>query len=88
MRLIPAGLFAAVLLSACTETAPVPPQMPQACSDEYLSLVGMNIGATSFPAGLPYRVLQPGAQATQDYEPARLNLYVDDKGWITRVTCG
>lgn len=36
----------------------------------------------------PHRVLTPGAGATRDYNPARVNLDVDGEGVITRVWCG
>ena len=34
------------------------------------------------------RILPPGAAATMDYNPARLNVETDDKGVVVRVTCG
>jgi hypothetical protein len=36
----------------------------------------------------PYRILAPGAPATQDFAPARINFNVDDAGKILRVWCG
>lgn len=38
--------------------------------------------------GRPYRVLTPGAMATMDYLPERINVYTDDEGTVLRVDCG
>ncbi|MGY1459492.1 MULTISPECIES: I78 family peptidase inhibitor [unclassified Luteimonas] len=34
------------------------------------------------------RVIRPGMAVTMDYREGRLNLHLDDKGVITRATCG
>lgn len=34
------------------------------------------------------RVLPPGAMATMDFRPDRLNIDVDDKGIVTSLRCG
>lgn len=41
-------------------------------------------------AGLPglYRVVSPGMIVTQEYSPQRINIVVDGKGMVTRLTCG
>lgn len=72
-------------LAACE---PVPPPLPVACDDSYASLVGSNIGAVTLPSTLPHRIITPGMAVTEDFNPDRLNVYVDDKGWIARVDCG
>lgn len=38
--------------------------------------------------GLRSRVLQPGALATTDVDPMRLNIHVDEQGRIRRMVCG
>ncbi|WP_295043859.1 I78 family peptidase inhibitor [uncultured Paracoccus sp.] len=52
------------------------------------ALVGKNIGEVFLPPQLRYREITPGEIVTQDYQPGRLNLYLDAKGWIARVSCG
>ncbi|MDF1872366.1 I78 family peptidase inhibitor [Vannielia sp.] len=34
------------------------------------------------------RTVQPGAIITQEYNPSRMNFYLDGNGVITRVSCG
>ncbi len=77
-----------VTLAACEPAAPTGrPAAPLACDDSYQSLVGQNIGAVTLPAGLSHRIISPGMAVTEDYNPDRLNVYVDDKGWIARTEC-
>ncbi|MEO1014985.1 MAG: I78 family peptidase inhibitor [Pseudomonadota bacterium] len=62
---------------------------PDACgASRYESLIGTNIAAVTLPEGRKVRVLKPGAIATMDYSPNRLNIHVDEDGVITRVRCG
>lgn len=84
-RLIPL-IAAASMLAACepSETVSKPACDPQA----HQALIGKNIGEVSLPSDLPQRVISPGDMVTQDYNPARLNIFVDPKGWIGRITCG
>ncbi|AUH32306.1 I78 family peptidase inhibitor [Paracoccus tegillarcae] len=72
-------------LAACQ---PVPPPPPATCDDSYQSLVGSNIGAVTLPSGLTHRIIPPNTAYNEDFSPDRLNVFVDDKGWIARVTCG
>lgn len=73
------------LTSCGTATAP---QGPRQCDLSFHSaLVGQNYGAITLPAGLPVRVISPGDAVTEDFRPERLNLYVDEKGWIQRIEC-
>lgn len=65
------------------------PQGPLQCDlSTHAALAGQNYGAITLPDGLPVRIISPGASVTEDFRPSRLNLYVDDKGWIQRVECG
>lgn len=36
----------------------------------------------------PMRVVGPDTAVTMDYNPERINIAVDDRGYITAVTCG
>ena len=55
---------------------------------QHQRLVGMNIGEVYLPTQLDRREISPGQVVTQDYQPRRLNIFMDAKGWIARVTCG
>lgn len=55
---------------------------------QHQRLVGMNIGEVYLPPQLHRREISPGQVVTQDYQPGRLNIFLDPKGWIARVTCG
>lgn len=75
------------MLAGCASQPPRP--APDQCNLAIHSdLVGQNHGAITLPPALPQRVISPGQMVTMDYNAARLNLYVDEKGWIQRVTCG
>ena len=61
----------------------------ESCSlAQHQRLVGMNIGEVYLPRQLPVREISPGQLVTMEYQPRRLNIYMDPKGWITKVTCG
>ena len=56
---------------------------------DVLALVGQNV--SNLPAAGPWsavRILKPGAMATMDYSPTRLNVHVDDSGKILDMSCG
>ena len=78
-------------LLALTACAPVPqggaPAPPLPCDASYQSLVGSNIGAVSLPTGLTHRIITPGMAVTEEYNADRLNIWVDDKGWIQKTEC-
>ena len=55
---------------------------------QHQRLVGMNIGEVYLPQQLERREISPGDVVTYDYKPGRLNIFLDERGWIGRVTCG
>lgn len=55
---------------------------------QHQALVGRNVGEIILPPALPRREISPGQRITEDHNPARLNMYVDPKGWVGRITCG
>ncbi len=62
---------------------------PDACgASDYQALIGSNIAAADLPTDMNVRILRPGAIATMDYRPDRLNVLLDEDGVITRVRCG
>ncbi|WP_265499923.1 I78 family peptidase inhibitor [Paracoccus beibuensis] len=55
---------------------------------QHQALVGRNVGEILLPPSLPKReVMTPGVM-TRDFNPARLTMYVDPKGWVTGISCG
>ena len=52
------------------------------------TLVGMNIGEVYLPPQLDQRIISPGQFVDFAYRPGRLNVFVDPKGWIGRISCG
>jgi hypothetical protein len=60
--------------------------MPGCAFDQY---IGQSVDSEKLETlGRPYRILPPGAMATMDYVPERVNFHVDDKGIVLRVRCG
>ncbi|MFN3525058.1 MAG: I78 family peptidase inhibitor [Paracoccus sp. (in: a-proteobacteria)] len=55
---------------------------------QHQALVGRNVGEIILPPSLPKREIAQGRIVPQDYNPRRLNMYVDPKGWVGRITCG
>ena len=56
---------------------------------DILTLIGQNV--SKLPASGPWsavRILKPGAAATMDYSPTRLNVHVDNSGKIRDLACG
>ena len=67
--------------------APVPAEEVPSC--EFSHWVGAPVDEAAVQAeGRPYRILPPGAMATMDYSPSRINLNTDDAGIVQSVTCG
>lgn len=87
-------ILAAALLAACVPTVEdvemptVPPE--NACgAAELAGLVGQNrkvLEAMKFSG--PVRVIEPGMAVTMDYIAHRLNIELDRRGTITRLSCG
>ncbi len=57
-------------------------------ADGYASLVGQPLAAVTLPADLDARVVGPDTMVTMDFDPTRMNIYVDSAGTIERVACG
>lgn len=82
------ALFPTLALSLAVGCAPIIDE-PDGCdASASASLVGSNVAAVSFPAGMKVRIIRPGDVITMEYNPKRLNLVVDGDGTITRVYCG
>lgn len=82
----PITLLAA--LSACAATTTVRTATLACEAGRYQSLVGRNVAEVTPIAGVVTRTLSPGQPATMDHRPDRLNLMVDEKGFIQQITCG
>ncbi len=77
-----------VVLSACQQQSGLTVSAARCEPARHQALVGRNIGAVTLPSELPQRVVIPGATLTDDVNPDRLNIFVDPKGWIARISCG
>lgn len=83
-----------LVLAACVEPAPMPDPvvMPdeQACGAEALqSMVGSSAKVLeTMRFGTTTRIIRPGMAVTMDYIAERLNIYINDKEVIERVSCG
>ena len=51
------------------------------------ALVGRNVGELRLAPNLDRRIITPSTAVTEDYREGRLNLWVDDKGWISKAEC-
>lgn len=98
-----ATFFAPAGESRAAEPQAAEPHSPVAVAPDYAQWVGRTLvrdGArppAAVPAGRlvherdipkPYRIIAPGSFVTQEYQPDRLNLYLDDNGAITRIHFG
>lgn len=76
-----------LVLAACVEE---PPPAPDACGASALSgLVGQDRKVLqTMKFATTVRIIEPGMAVTMDYSETRLNIELDEKGMITRITCG
>ena len=85
-----AGLVAFWLLAGCVATAEPPVDVVDQCGASQLQdLVGKRgtvMDGMRFSQDL--RVITPGMAVTMDFNPARLNIWLDGRDVIERVTCG
>ncbi len=88
----PLLLCAPLLLSACVmEPAPMPPQdnLSSCGADDLQYLVGRpGVVLDGMRFSQDVRVIQYGMAVTMDYSPYRLNIWLDRRDVIERVTCG
>ena len=85
-----AALDATASPGASTGAATAASSSPLAeCQGEKMqAYIGVPIAQVSKQAPANLRIITPSSVVTQDYRPDRLNVYVDDAGKITRLTCG
>jgi Peptidase inhibitor I78 family len=85
-------LLCAPLLAACvTGPVPMPPEdTPSSCgADDLQYLVGRpGVVLDGMRFSQDVRVIQYGMAVTMDYSAARLNIWLDRRDVIERVTCG
>lgn len=77
----------ALLLAGCGGS-PYDVDATQCSPSAHQALVGRNIGEVRLPPNLRVREVPHHGATTQDFNPNRLTLFLDAKGWITRVACG
>lgn len=83
-------LVAPLLLAGCVVTAEPPVDPAESCgAAEMQYLVGKpGVVLDGIRFSQDVRVIQPGMAVTMDYNPARLNIWLNDRDVIERVTCG
>lgn len=94
---IAVGIACLIAVPGCT-TAPAPPQAPEpqpptlasTCgADGLQSLVGQPASVLqTMRFGTTTRLIRPGMAVTMDFSPSRLNIEIDPRETITRVSCG
>ncbi len=88
-------LLGAALLSGCATIGDYKrnsreKELNGKCDSTYgQTLVGKPFKALkTFERPVNYRLIEPQSFVTQDYNPSRLNVYVDDSGMIKKISCG
>lgn len=87
-------VIAALGLTACQMEGRDDPMIPNPDHDEfcpeqeYSWLIGQNIAEVSLPSDLNDRIIAPDTPVTQDFRPDRLNIMIDEDGFITDLDCG
>ena len=88
-----AGLSACSTFNEADAEAPLsPPQLAEepTCGAEAMTYLvgqpGQEIHEPSLPA--PYRIISPGDAVTKDLRLNRLNIYLDENGVVSAVSCG
>ena len=87
----PLLVCAPLLLAACVETVPMTPTDPMAScgADRLQYLVGRpGVVLDGMRFSQDVRVIPHGSAVTMDYSPNRLNIWLDRRDVIERVTCG
>ncbi len=84
-------IAAPLVLAGCVAPLPEPDPGPVgSCgASELQGLVGQRgsvLDGMRFSQEI--RVIQPGMAVTMDFNPDRLNIWLDDRDVIERVTCG
>lgn len=76
-----------LVMSACGAS---PYDVPSRTCDpaQHQALVGRNVGEILLPPSLRKREVTTQGVMTRDFNPARLTMYVDPKGWVTGIACG
>lgn len=74
-------------LSACAGS-PYDVDAQQCSPSQHQVLVGRNVGEIMLPPTLRKREVWASGAMTNDFNPARLTMFVDAKGFVTRVACG
>jgi hypothetical protein len=91
-RAFPLLLCAPLLLSACVmEPVPMPPDdtLASCGADDLQYLVGQpGVVLDGMRFSQDVRVIQFGMAVTMDYNANRLNIWLDRRDVIERVTCG
>lgn len=65
-------------------------KLGNSCDSAYAqTLIGKEFKALKkYQHPVRYRLIKPGLFVTQDYNPARVNLHMDNSGKIQKISCG
>lgn len=89
VKLIVPIIAAGILLGACRQGPQEPLVTRASCDQEqYQNVIGRNIGEVGFAVTVNERVLTEGFPVSISRDPQRLNVVVDEKGWIKKIYCG
>ena len=78
-----------ILAAACTAVVIPDGAEPDSCGKAgYANLIGKPLAATTFPDTLNARIIAPDSAVTTDFQTDRLNIFLDETGQITRLSCG
>ena len=82
------GLVLLLALSACAGFPGVPQDRDCGATrlQEFVGQPVVEVAAIETPG--PVRILAPGSVMTHDYVPDRLNIFTDDAGIVTELSCG
>jgi hypothetical protein len=81
--------------SMASPAQPAEPMQPivnlECKTEDYASFIGQPesvLAAATFPQGVPIRMIKPGQPVTMDFNAARVNFLLNDKGMIAEIRCG
>ena len=76
-------------LSACAPVVTSGGTEPDTCGkDSHAALIGTPVSETPFANDAKTRIIAPDVAVTTDFQTDRLNVFVDETGLITRISCG
>lgn len=90
MRLIllPLALMGCVTINVDAPNSGQPVAPAKCNASDYSQFIGLKTTQVSLPPNLRTRVLNPQSLVSADFQPNRLNVFVDSFGVVQRFSCG